>query len=144
IGLVLEQTQVSFVHERCRLQGLARPLTPQVARREPPQLLIDERQQRIERLPIFGHQLIRLIVTWFITTGLTGRSWRPVGTAPIFFTTSRPSTTSPNTLWRLSRCGVGPSVMKNWLPLVFGPALAIERTPARSCRRDGWNSSAKL
>ena len=24
----------------------------------------------------------------------------------------------------------GPSVMKNWLPFVFGPAFAIERTPA--------------
>src|SRR5262245_39737974 len=79
-----------------------------------------------------GHQAARSIVTLLITTGVTGRSWRPVGTAPIFLTTSSPSTTSPNTEWRLSRCGVGPSVMKNWLPFVFGPALAIDRMPALS------------
>src|SRR5262245_21710357 len=91
-----------------------------------------------------GHQAVRSIVTLLMTTGVTGRSCRPVGVAPIFFTTSSPSTTSPKTEWRLSRCGVGPSVMKNWLPLVFGPAFAMDRMPARSCRAFGWNSSPKL
>jgi hypothetical protein len=55
-----------------------------------------------------------------------------------------PSTTSPNTEWRLSRCGVGPSVMKNWLPFVFGPEFAIDRMPGLECRNEGWNSSANL
>ena len=41
-----------------------------------------------------------------------------------------------------SRCGVGPCVMKNWLPLVPGPALAIERIPALSCRRSSVHSSS--
>ena len=50
--------------------------------------------------------------------------------APIFSTTSMPCVTSPKIVWWLSRCGVGPSVMKNWPPLVLGPAFAIERMPA--------------
>jgi hypothetical protein len=37
----------------------------------------------------------RSIVTVFMTTGVSGRSFAPVLTLPIFFTTSRPSTTSP-------------------------------------------------
>ena len=33
-------------------------------------------------------------------------------------------------------------VMKNWEPLVLGPAFAIESVNARSCRKAGANSSA--
>ena len=31
--------------------------------------------------------------------------------------------------------GVGTVVMKNWLPFVPGPALAMDRVKGRSCRR---------
>ncbi len=42
-----------------------------------------------------------------------------------------PSTTSPKTRVPVVEVrGGGRSVMKNWLPLVFGPALAIESMPA--------------
>ena len=64
-----------------------------------------------------------------ITMSVSGRSRSPVGALPIFFTTSIPSTTSPKTVWRSSRCGVGASVMKNCPPLVFGPRFAIDRIP---------------
>src|SRR6185436_8296389 len=157
LGPILQQLQIRFVHQRRRLQRLARALTFEIVRGEPAQLGVDHRHQRLERRLVaprgaidelvdrrrVGHQA-RSMVTLFITTGVTGRSCRPVGTAPIFLTTSSPSTTSPNTECRLSRCGVGPSVMKNWLPLVLGPALAIDRMPALSWRAFGWNSSAKL
>src|SRR5687767_12394966 len=138
---VLHQPQVGLVHERRRLQRLPRFLAADVTRREPAQLLVDEWQKNVD-VPLVGHT--RLIVIWLIVTGFTGRSLRPVGTEPIRFTTSIPSTTSPKTECRLSRCGVGPRVMKNWLPLVLGPALAIDRMPARLWRSDGWNSSSNL
>jgi hypothetical protein len=56
-------------------------------------------------------------------------------------TTSIPSVTRPNTLCRSSRCGVGPNVMKNWLPFVPAPAFAIDSIPGPECRSVGWNSS---
>ena len=111
--LVLHQAHVRLVDERGRLQRLTGALAAEVARREPTQLLVDDRQQRVDRLPIPIHHVIRLIVTLFITTGLIGRSCLPVATEPIFFTTSSPSTTSPKMECLLSRCGVGPRVMKN-------------------------------
>ena len=74
IGPVLHQAQVRLVDEAGRLERLPGPLAAQIARREPPQLLVDDRQQRIERLPVVGHQATRSIVTLFITTGVTGRS----------------------------------------------------------------------
>ena len=86
--------------QRGRLEGLSGTLAAQVCGREPPELVVDERQQRIDlgvRLPACRHYSTRSIVTLFITTGETGRSWRPVGTEPILRTTSRPSTTAPNT-----------------------------------------------
>ena len=116
---VLHQAQIRLMDETGRLKRLPGTLAAKVVGREAPQFLIDDRQQRVEGLPVVGQrQATRSIVTVFMTTGVTGRSCRPVGTEPIFFTTSRPETTSPNTEWRLSRCGVGPSVMKNWLPFV--------------------------
>src|SRR5580765_1469166 len=44
-------------------------------------------------------------------------------------TTSRPSSTLPNTVCLPSSQSVLIWVTKNWLPLVLGPALAIEITP---------------
>ena len=38
----------------------------------------------------------------------------------------------------------GNVVMKNWEPLVPGPAFAMESTPGPSCLRSGENSSSKL
>ncbi len=40
-------------------------------------------------------------------------------------TTSMPAETLPNTVCLRSSQGVGTVVMKNWLPLVLGPALAM-------------------
>lgn len=34
--------------------------------------------------------------------------------------------------------------MKNWLPLVPGPLLAMDNIPFPVCLRDGWNSSSNL
>ncbi len=57
------------------LQRLAGTLAAQVAGREPAQLLVDDRQQRIERLPVVHYcYATRSIVTLFMTTGVTGRS----------------------------------------------------------------------
>src|SRR5205085_4266268 len=62
----------------------------------------------------------------------------------IAFTTSCPSITRPKTLCLPSSHGVATWVMKNCEPLVFGPALAIERMPGPVCFRSLWNSSANL
>ena len=57
---------------------------------------------------------------------------------------SCPFSTFPKTVWRPSRWGVATWVMKNWEPLVPGPAFAMESTPGPSCLRSGENSSSKL
>lgn len=44
-----------------------------------------------------------------------------------------PSTTSPNTTCLLSNHGHGTNVMKNYDPFVFGPALAIDKSPGLVC-----------
>ena len=49
--------------------------------------------------------------------------------------------TLPKTVCLLSSQGVGTVVIKNWLPLVLGPALAILRVKGRSCLRLRSNSS---
>src|ERR1017187_7739947 len=69
---------------------------------------------------------IRRILTVLIVSPLT-----------ILLTTSWPSTTWPKTVCLPSSQAVSLWVMKNWLPLVSGPALAIERVPARSCFSEG-------
>lgn len=51
----------------------------------------------------------------------------------IFFTTSIPSFTCPNTTCFPSSQSVFAVQMKNWDPFVLGPALAIERTPGPTC-----------
>src|SRR3546814_883233 len=58
-------------------------------------------------------------------------------------TTSRPSSTLPNTVCLPSSQSVLMWVMKNWLPLVLGPALAIDSTP-RSCLTPLLASSSNL
>lgn len=56
-------------------------------------------------------------------------------TASIIFTTSFPSTTLPNTTCFPSKWLVFAVQMKNCEPLVFGPALAMERMPRLRMRR---------
>src|SRR5690606_6499183 len=58
-------------------------------------------------------------------------------------TTSMPSVTLPNTVCLPSSQSVFTWVMKNWLPLVLGPALAMESTP-RSWRTPLLVSSSNL
>ena len=70
------------------------------------------------------------MVTDSMVTSVTGRSLRPVFTFCMASTTSRPATTCPNSEY----CGgslvpAGPLTMKNWLPLVSGPALAMASEP---------------
>ena len=65
-----------------------------------------------------------------MTTSSVGRSPGPVETSWMAVATSRPLTTLPNSEY----CGGrftpdGPLTMKNWLPLVLGPALARAMGP---------------
>ena len=50
-----------------------------------------------------------------------------------FFSTSSPSTTAPKTTCLPSSQGVFTVQRKNCEPLVFGPALAMLRTPGPVC-----------
>jgi hypothetical protein len=68
----------------------------------------------------------------------------PVFVFSIFFTTSMPSTTFPKTTCFPSRKGVGTVVMKNWEPLPFGPALAMDRRPGCVCLRVKFSSAKVL
>jgi len=65
-------------------------------------------------------------VHWLITTCLAGE---PEGlpAASIFFTMSSPFRTLPKTTCLPSSQEVEVVVMKNYDPLVFGPALAIDK-----------------
>lgn len=69
-----------------------------------------------------------MIVTRLIVQSLFGRSERSVGVAAIASTTSMPSVTLPKIVYEWGR---PPSLcmMKNWLPFVLGPALAIATVP---------------
>mmetsp|Transcript_23881 Transcript_23881/g.81438 ORF Transcript_23881/g.81438 Transcript_23881/m.81438 type:complete len:210 (+) Transcript_23881:111-740(+) len=55
--------------------------------------------------------------------------------------TSFPSRSSPNTTCLPSRCGHGASVMKNWLPFVSGPRLAIDSCMGLACGMPKASSS---
>ncbi|KAH3674279.1 hypothetical protein WICPIJ_009622, partial [Wickerhamomyces pijperi] len=59
----------------------------------------------------------------------------------IFLTMSRPSTTSPKTTCLPSNHGHGTVVMKNWEPLVFGPALAMDNKPGLVCLLEKFSSA---
>ncbi len=66
------------------------------------------------RISVACFYVTRSIRTDLITTGASGRfSGFDVGTLPIAISTSIPSTSSPNTLCRSLRWGVGARVMKN-------------------------------
>src|SRR5262249_40945535 len=70
-----------------------------------------------------GHQLPDgSTVTEVIVMSSTGRSLRPVRVLAILSTTARlsASATSPKIVCLRFRCGVGPTVMKNCEPFVFG------------------------
>ena len=47
-GLVLQETQVRLMDERRRLQRLAGPLATEITRRKAPELLVHDRQQRLD------------------------------------------------------------------------------------------------
>src|SRR6266481_3239083 len=71
--------------------------------------------------------------SFLMDTVVFGRSFESRDTLEILSATSWPSTTSPKMVCRLSSQGVAATVMKNWLPLVPGPELAIESFPAFEC-----------
>ena len=78
-----------------------------------------------------------------IRTSSSGLSRASFGTRSISSTTSMPLVTRPKTVCLPSSHGAASVVtMKNWLPFVFGPALAIARAP----RSTLWslNSSSNL
>ena len=52
--------------------------------------------------------------------------------------------TRPNTVCLLSSQGVGTVVMKNWLPFVLGPLLAMETMPRLLCFKLSIISSSNL
>lgn len=79
------------------------------------------------------------------TTSETGLSVpTPVGTLPSLCTVDMPSLTRPKIVCLPSNQGVGASEIKNCDPLVLGPALAMERTPAPVCFRSRRISSSNL
>src|SRR5262245_12640119 len=77
-----------------------------------------------------------LTVTLIIFTGVRGRSSLSVGVCSIFFTTSMPEITRPNTGCldapgvKKSRNALWTVLMKNWqLPLLGAPVFAMESVP---------------
>ena len=70
-----------------------------------------------------------------------GLSPRPVGARSTARTTSMPSMTFPNATWRPLSQGVGAVVMKNCDPFVFGPALAMDKTPGPTCGTEKVSSA---
>ena len=84
---------------------------------------------KIKRLEIGELRVTRLHVTDSMITFSFGVPEREPS-ASTLATTSRPDTTLPNSEY----CGgrrtpSGPLITKNWLPFVFGPALAIANEP---------------
>ena len=65
----------------------------------------------------------------------------PEPTFSMAWTTSIPSTTWPKTTCLPSNQEVLTVQMKNWEPLVPGPALAMERIPGPVCLRLKFSSS---
>ena len=63
-------------------------------------------------------------------------------TNPIRLTIGIPAETLPNIVCFPSSHGVGARVIKNWLPFVFGPLLAIAKIPAPTIFNCGFNSSS--
>lgn len=106
---------------------------------------IDRSGLRLRLYPIEPY--FTMIVAFLMKRGSVGGAgsrWRPRASiaaivARLFFDSA-----FPKTVWRLLSCGVALNVMKNWLPSVLGPALAIERIPAESWRAVGLNSPPYL
>gem|GEM_PF-3983587 len=71
-----------------------------------------------------------------IFTSVAGFPWAATGTCPILSTTSMPPETRPKTVCFPASQGVSTRLIKNWEPLVFGPALAIARDPLNGCCPD--------
>src|SRR4051812_40552537 len=70
------------------------------------------------------------ILMLLIETGLSGRSFSPLGAVAILSTVSIPSMTLPKAVYWLSRWGESPCMMKNWLPAELGSWVrAAESTP---------------
>ena len=61
----------------------------------------------------------------------------------MFNYTILPQLTLPKMVCLLCKLGAGPKVKKNWLPLSWGPALAMHTSPRRTKRKREWNSSWK-
>lgn len=74
------------------------------------------------------HQLGKYVL--IILMSSSGRSCVFVSTMPMRFSTAIPWQTLPKMQCFPSNHCVGPSVRKNWLPLVSGPAFAMARIPA--------------
>ena len=64
-----------------------------------------------------------------IVTFVRGRSSPSLGVREMASATSMPPTTRPNTGCFGSSRRLSTTLMKNWLPPVFGPAFAIEIEP---------------
>ena len=85
----------------------------------------------------------RKMRTLSMTTSALGLFGPLTATPAIASTISNPPTTLPKTEWFPARMsvksshGVAACVIKNWLPFVCSPELAIERTPGPSCFRSG-------
>ena len=60
-----------------------------------------------------------------------------------FFTTSMPAVTEPKTTCLPSSQLVWAVHRKNWLPFVFGPALAIDKMPGPVCGRVKFSSGKR-
>src|SRR6266567_4681458 len=89
-------------------------------------LLAVRADELVARLRRVGHAS----VTDSMRTSSRGRSPGPVSRAEIASTTSMPEATRPKTVCLPSSHGHASAVtMKNWLPLVLGPAFAIASAP---------------
>ena len=70
------------------------------------------------------------MVTELMTTSVSGRSERLVGVDWMASSTSRPLMSLPNSEYAgRSPTPDAPDTMKNWLPLVLGPAFAMASEP---------------
>lgn len=85
------------------------------------------------------------IVTLSILISSFGRFFLSTSIPSIFDNVARLSSprTCPNTVFFPSRCGAFSKQMKNWLPFVAGPLLAILTIPRALCRSEGRISSSK-
>ncbi|OLC63164.1 MAG: hypothetical protein AUH76_07050 [Candidatus Rokubacteria bacterium 13_1_40CM_4_67_11] len=75
-----------------------------------------------------------------LVTFVRGRSSASVGVRLMASTTSIPPTTRPKTGCFRSNRLLSTTLMKNWLPPVFGPAFAMEMVP-RAFRLSAGSSS---